>query len=463
MQYFWNRFEEFGDAPALVNGESGETLAYRRLARLVREGAGKLADRRKQLAFLIDPDSVSGILTLYSLLVAGHAVYPVDSSTEAASIERLMSCYEPEIVLFSAAHPIAPPAGYAPVAGLFAHSALRRIVDTAAVHESLALLLSTSGSTGSPKLVRLSPHNLHINATRIGRVNGILPRDCAITNLPVSFAYGLEVLNSHLCAGARVVIQAGSVLDPKFWVSATRYGVNSFSGVPFSYEMLRQIEPGKLKLPALRTITQSGSAMTASLTHWVNDTFGALGAEIYYMYGSSEGGRMAVLPPERVGGKMGSVGFAVPEGSLELDGDGQVIFRGPSVMLGYSHRREDLARGDDQRGVLKTGDVGQFDADACLYLRGRMARFCKILGSRISLDEVEAYLRDVVPCAAIGDDRLITLAVESELTPALAGRVSQVAQSLNLPPEVLRLRSIPAIPRLGNGKISYQSLAHLIS
>ena len=92
------------------------------------------------------------------------------------------------------------------------------------LHPDLALLLSTSGSTGSPKLVRLSRDNLSANAASIAAYLGLTSADRAMSSLPLHYCYGLSVLNSHLSAGAAVILTDLSVADECFWDVAAQIG-----------------------------------------------------------------------------------------------------------------------------------------------------------------------------------------------------------------------------------------------
>ncbi len=90
-------------------------------------------------------------------------------------------------------------------------------VSDQSLHPDLALMLTTSGSTGSPKLVRLTARNLESNASAIAEYLELGPGERAIQSLPMHYSYGLSVLNSHLLAGATVVLTPHSFMRPEFW------------------------------------------------------------------------------------------------------------------------------------------------------------------------------------------------------------------------------------------------------
>jgi acyl-CoA synthetase (AMP-forming)/AMP-acid ligase II len=172
------------------------------------------------------------------------------------------------------------------------------------------------------------------------------------------------------------------------------------------------------------------------------------------MYGQTEAcARIANVPPERLADKPGSIGVAIPGGELSVDG-GELVYRGPNVMMGYAETAADLARGDDLGGVLRTGDLGHED-DGYFFVTGRLKRIAKVNGLRVNLDEVEALVRSVGPAAALGlgDDRLVVFIEggQDAARAALAGRLTVRGRALVV-------RSVDHLPTTGAGTIDYAAL-----
>jgi acyl-CoA synthetase (AMP-forming)/AMP-acid ligase II len=191
------------------------------------------------------------------------------------------------------------------------------------------------------------------------------------------------------------------------------------------------------------------------------------------MYGQTEAGpRITTLPSEQLEAKLGSVGPALrggrlvvlgPDGApLPPGGQGEIIYHGPNVMLGYAEARADLARGDDMAGRLETGDVGYLDVDGCLFLTGRTKRFAKLFGLRISLDEVERRLARHVPCAVVDVGERIAVLHEPAEESALRAAIRSVADEYQLPQASFMLRSAAALPVKANGKIDYAAVRTLV-
>ena len=337
---------------------------------------------------------------------------------------------------------------------------------------SLALLLATSGSTGSPKLVRLSAQNLAANADSIIDYLGINPAERAITSLPMHYSYGLSVINSHLRAGASIVLTDRSLMDAEYWRLIPRHQVTSFAGVPYSYEMLLKLKIERLNMPSVKTLTQAGGKLAAEKIKRVYESCARKDIRFFTMYGQTEAtARIAYLPTEDTLRKAGSIGLPIPDGRLWIEDEnsnrilkpgitGQLVYAGPNVSLGYAMSYRDLSLGDINHGVLKTGDLAMFDEDGYFYIVGRISRFVKIYGVRVSLDAVERMLADSgLQSAVLGDDDhlLVYLIGENPIEPEDVRL--QLANTLSLNKAAISVRKMETLPRLSNGKVDYQKLA----
>ncbi|MFC7274237.1 AMP-binding protein [Paractinoplanes rhizophilus] len=335
-----------------------------------------------------------------------------------------------------------------------AHWAERFATDE--VHPDLAVLLTTSGSTGNPKLVRLSRDAVRTNADQIATVLDIGPDDVAITTLPLFYSYGMSVLNTHLLRGATVILERTGIMQRDFWTAVVEHGVTSMAFVPYQYEMLRRLRFDPAKYPALRKLTQAGGRLRTDLIADFAQRMATVGGSLSVMYGTTEAApRMATLPPARLQEKLGSVGVALPGGSFSVDAASQeVVYRGPNVMMGYAETAADLARGDEMGGVLPTGDLGRLDDEGFLFITGRAKRIGKVFGVRINLDDVEKHF----PVAAVpGDDKLNVFAEGVSEDEARDLR-TKIAEWLGTHFTGVVVRSIDSLPLLPNGKIDYRAL-----
>lgn len=345
------------------------------------------------------------------------------------------------------------------------------------LHPDLALLLSTSGSTGSPKLVRLSADNITSNAEAIADYLGIGADDRALATLPLHYCYGLSVLNSHLIAGAAVVLTEAGIVDPCCWDLAASGGATSFAGVPHTFSMLER--RGTDCLPeTIRTVTQAGGRMgPEAVRRWAG-----IGRErdfdFVVMYGQTEAtARMAWLSPELAAKRPGAIGVPIPGGEFRLDGD-ELVYSGPNVMMGYAHEQGDLARGSEV-DELHTGDLATQAADGLWEITGRASRFAKPLGLRVDLQRLEESIAATgISCACVaitevGDTaELVGVMVETGVTPVVetattkaidaAGSIETAIEAAcsttDLPRAALRISTVDVLPLTESGKVDLDSV-----
>lgn len=375
------------------------------------------------------------VVDYLAALEAGHAVALLDAGLAPELFAGLCERYEPHLVL--------GPEG----------AEERR--SGAEPHEQLSLLLSTSGTTGSPKLVRLSARAVEANAVSIAVYLELGPEERAIASLPFHYSYGLSVLNSHLLAGASIVLPKEGIVQLGFWSAFERHGCTSFAGVPYSYELLRRTGWENRALGGLRTMTQAGGRLAPERALELQRKLRSRGGRFVVMYGQTEAtARIAWVPPSWLEDKAGSIGVPIPGGELEVVA-GELVYRGANVMMGYAGERDDLALGDELGGVLHTGDLGHRDDDGFYWVTGRSRRFTKLYGLRVNLDEVERALP--VPCAALGQDErgIVVFAVggdPDELGARLAARFGLRARTFDV-------RAVSRLPTTASGKIDYSALS----
>jgi acyl-CoA synthetase (AMP-forming)/AMP-acid ligase II len=437
----------YGDRPAILT----DTLAltYRELAERVDDLAVRLGTERRLVA-LAAANDLESLVAYLAALVGGHPLILLPEDKPAA-LDSLVAAYDPDVIVRSGN----------------GRTVLeeRRPGTRHELHPDLALLLSTSGSTGSPKLVRLSHANLQSNAESISEYLNIGPDDRAATTLPMSYCYGLSVINSHLLRGAGLVLTDLSVVDPCFWELFRSRGATAFAAVPYTFELLERVGFADMDLPGLRYVTQAGGRMAPESVRRYAELGRRKGWEFFVMYGQTEAtARMAYLPPELAATVPGAVGVAVPGGSFRIEPvpgleHGELVYSGPNVMLGYAESPSDLAAG---RSIteLRTGDLARKHPAGVYEVVGRRSRFVKIVGLRVDLGQVERILADLgVQAASAGTDDGLVVAVEGDHDTRLLGKV--LAQGVGLPRAALELHTVQQLPRLATGKLDYQAVLAL--
>jgi acyl-coenzyme A synthetase/AMP-(fatty) acid ligase/surface polysaccharide O-acyltransferase-like enzyme len=463
---------EHGARLAVVEA-SGRTITYHQLAERVADTARRLGQGRR-LVLVEAANKLEPLVTYLAALSAGHPV--LLTAPEGRHTDALVDTYDPDVMLRRHA-------------GGEWRLIERRAGSAHTLHPELAVLLSTSGSTGSPKLVRLSAGNLRANAEAIASYLDIRSTDRACASLPMHYCYGLSVVNSNLLRGAALLLTDDSVLEPRFWRLFREHGGTSLHGVPHTFELLDRLGFDGWELPSLRYVTQAGGALAPDRVRHYARLGERRGWRMFVMYGQTEAtARMAYLPPELAASHPDAVGVPVPGGSFEvlpsdIPGQGELVYHGPNVMLGYACGPADLALGRTV-SALHTGDIGRRDAGGLYHVVGRSARSIKLFGLRIDLERAEQLLAarghravctgggpadGTVDGAADGTvDGAVDGAVDGTLvvaTPAddHAAVLGAVREELGLPASHVRVVTADPLPRTPSGKVDYPRLRELAS
>ena len=442
-----------------VIDDSGRNVTYGEICNFTEEFARHLSYRT--LIFILSENRIGSLLGYTASLSNKIVPLIVGAATEENLLAHLLGVYKPEYLWMPNA--IAERKGIEPVFTAWDYSLVKTGYPRVALFDDLSLLLPTSGSTGSPKLVRHSYRNVEANADNVRRLFELDGSEKAMAILPMHYTMGLSVITSHLLAGATLLLSGRSLLDKGFWAMLKE--ATSFTGVPYSYEILTKMRFTRMNLPNLKVISQGGGKLTEEmfkmLAQWAHDN----GKRFIATYGQSEcTARMAYLPAELAMEKTCSIGFAEPGGQISIidengnetfegEASGEMVYRGENVTMGYATCSEDLLKGDENHGVMHTGDLARRDADGCYFIIGRMKRFLKIFGLRISLDEVERMIKDEfkTSCYCKGDDtKLVVLTTNPQLVEVLP---SFIEKKTHLFHQRVEVRVVKEILRNETGKV----------
>ena len=466
MGKIWE-FAPFGGATALID-EYGEQMTYEALDSESRALARKIG--RRCLVFSLCRQGIGSVLGYAGFINNGIVPLMLNSHLEEGLLENLLTTYQPAYLWLPEDLAGRFP-GMKPEYGAYGYTLLKTGFETEyPLYDELGLLITTSGSTGSPKLVRQSYTNVLDNARSIAEYLKLDASERPITTLPMNYVYGLSILNSHFLVGATVLLTDKGIMQKEFWQFFKQAGATSFGGVPYTYEMLDKLRFYRMDLPSLRTMTQAGGKITPELHEKFAKYAEEQGKSFVVMYGASEAtSRMGYLPPEKAAEKKGSMGIPIPGGAFRLvDADGgeitephttgELVYEGKNVTLGYAERGEDLSLGDERHGRLETGDMAQFDEDGFYYIVGRKKRFLKIYGNRVNLDEVDRLIKGEfeIEAASAGTDDHMYLFVTDE---KYAGSVREyVIRKTKLNPAAFQVIVIDEIPKNDSGKTLYKEL-----
>lgn len=465
---FFSSVKNTSDYIALIQHD-GTSLSYAALCSVSDSLAAHIS--RRTLTFILCTNTIASVVGYVGFLRNDIVPVLVDSELDPELLQKLIRTYEPAYIW-------SPEKRLQDLGGTVVHSysgySLLRTSypENISLHPDLGLLLTTSGSTGSPKLVRQSYRNIETNTNSIIEYLGIVSTDRPITTLPMSYTYGLSILNSHLVAGATILMTEHTLMQKEFWSFLKEQKATTFGGVPYTYQMLDRLRFFNMDIPSLRYLTQAGGKLSYDLSLKVAMKARDRGIDFIVMYGQTEAtARMSYLPASRAIDKCGSMGVPIPGGEFWLQDEegnriddahvvGELVYRGDNVTLGYAECKADLALGDERQGVLVTGDMAKRDADGFYYIVGRKKRFVKIFGSRVNLDETERLLLDKgYVCACTGVDDRMSVYTEHEGKEDEIHKL--VSHLLNLNMSAFIVRYIPAIPKNESGKTLYTALENL--
>jgi len=413
------------DRVALVHRDEG--LSYTELDRLAGSLAAELARRGvgegDRVALLLESSHELAI-ALFGVWKAGAAAVPIDLPIVARELLHHLRDCTPKVLLTDRRREYlaegalreleSPPALVA-----VERSALSAGGDPGGAAarpspESMACLLYTSGTTGEPKGVMLSHRNLLANCDSIVGYLPLEPDDRTMLVLPLTHSYGLSVLTTRLRVGATVILDNRFAFPNVVLEAMKQHGATAFAGVPSHYAMLlRRSALRKMELPALRYLTQAGGPLPPAMIRELLDALPHV--KLFVMYGQTEASaRLSFLPPERLLDKMGSIGRGIPGVELEVRGEdgrpvppgetGEIVARGPNVMMGYWNAPEETAR-VLRDGWLHTGDLARVDEDGFVTIVGREKEMIKSGGYRTSpleIEEVACQVPGIAECAAVG-------------------------------------------------------------
>ncbi|NPA73747.1 MAG: AMP-binding protein [Epsilonproteobacteria bacterium] len=425
--------DRHGSNIALV--EDGRKVDYATLEKDISIFSKSLPQEKQLVIFCIEP-TVQNIVAYLSFIRNNHAVLMVDSGIDDDLKQALYRKYKPNFIYQN-------------------EKLIPYSKNKIEMYDELSLLLPTSGSTGSSKYVKLTKANLYANADSICRYLPIGDKDSVITSLPLHYSYGLSVLHTHLLKGATIVLSGYSIMQKEFWELFKKENVTNFNGVPYHYEMLYRLKFDFRDYPSIRFATQAGGKLNEKyIKHFATM---ALDRDVrfFVMYGQTEAtARISYVPPDRLLSKINSIGIAIFGGEISFV-DEELVYRGKNVMLGYASSDKDLAKGDELKGVLHTGDIGYMDEDGFSYIVARAKRFVKMFGNRINLDECEHFIKsNYKDVYLVGKENHITVFSLHDDDEA----VKLLKDRYKISHKAISLRKIDKFPTKTTGKIDYQKL-----
>lgn len=449
-----------------VKDNEGHALTYGELVCDVKELSMKV--RPRSIIFNLCKNTI-GALVGYMGFIEGNSVPLVLSSKiEKELLNSLINEYTPAYMwvpteLVSVFH-------YDTIFEKYGYTLLKTDNDSYLINDQLEFLMTTSGSTGSPKLVRYKKGNLEANAKNVAKAFGWTAKERPVCDLGMQYTMGLNVINTHIYVGATVLLTTYNLMSSNFWDYIREEKATNFTGVPFSYDILFRLHFDRMDLPYLTTLSEGGGKLTEARFTQLAEYAQKMGKRFIASFGTTEtSARMACLPAELASTKIGSIGMAIPEGEIflidengneltEPEAEGEMCYRGPNVTMGYAVIKEELLNGDDFNGEYHTGDLARRDSDGCYFVTGRISRFLKLLSYRVSLDQCERLIQEQfsIECACAGTDQRMEIYITDETIKKEV--LEFICEKTNLFKTLFRVNVIDNIPRNDSGKIKYKEL-----
>jgi len=461
---------KFNNKTAVIT-DNGEEYTYHDLAAETDKLAYQIKNRC--LVIILCTNTIGCLIGYVSCIRKKIVPMMLDSNMDMESLDHIIEKYRPKYLWIPKAQ-----AGFEKYNTAYQDKNYKLIelhyAEDNRLYSELALLLSTSGSTGSIKFVRQSYENIKANTYSIAKYLKIDSNDAAITILPMHYTYGLSIINTHLYAGAVILLTAMSIVQRQFWNFFNSNNGTSISGVPYTYEILKKLNFSKLPQPSLKTITQAGGKISQDINKYLVDYAKEQKCKLFIMYGQTEAtARISYLPYDKAESKRGSIGIAIPGGKMALadingieiempNEVGEIVYTGDNVALGYAYDYRDLIKGDEWNKRLMTGDLGYRDEEGYYYITGRKDRFVKIFGNRLSLDELESTLyqeyQEEIIC--ILKDNVIYMFTTDDQIKDLIPKFISMKTGINMNGFCVKI--VSGIPKTSAGKISYSALVEML-
>jgi len=426
--------------------------------------------KKRSLILIICNNSVSSILSYIFAIIYNHVGIMVDSKTSNKSMLKIIKNFQPNYIFFSKKYPKGLNKSYKKILIFHGSYILKKKDDIKIeLNKDLTILLSTSGSMGSSKFVKLSKMNLAQNTKSIIKYLKINNKDKSITSLPLNYSYMLSVINTHLTVGGTIAVTDLSILQKKFWVFFSKSKCTSFNGVPYNYEILSKIGFKNLINGSLKILTQAGGKLEKKINLKIIDFCRKNKLRFYAMYGQTEASpRISYLNPKYSKMKIGSIGKAIPGCKIFLEDEsknkinkpfieGELICKGKNVFMGYSESYKDLYKESQTKDILRTGDLSYFDNENFYFLTSRKNRVVKIFGNRIDIEQLENLLNKQkfdVYCVEL-KNKIIIL---SEKFYEREKLIRYASNETNLNIIAFDYLEINKFPKTQNGKIDYSKL-----
>lgn len=485
--------EKRGDTIALV--ASMRSLTYRELDALSNRVASRLRGQgfvRGDVVSLFGPNSWQWIVAYHGILKAGCVVNPVNVMLTGPELRYVLDDCGAKGLFVGAAE-------FDRVAADIDDAAL---VLRATLDESFEVLLAegdpgpvppdgrgpralgsigyTSGTTGHPKGAMQSLESVLLNCVHTATMHGKTETDVILSALPAAHVYGNVAINGTFLVGGTVVLMER--FDPaRALALIAEHGVTIFEGVPAMYSMLLAApELRSADLSSIRICTVGGQTFSpVIIENWEKLTC----APLLELWGMTELSGLGTTHSLHAPPCPGSIGVSLPgteiaiapadgsSGPVPVGEPGELIIRGPLVMLGYHGRPEATAETLSADGWLRTGDVAYLDESGHAFIVDRLKDMIITAGYNVYPAEIERVVaeHDDVAMVAVGrrpdpikgEIAVAYVVVRGDVQPDAASILDHCASRLAAYKRPRDVVFVDALPTTSSGKLMRRKLADL--
>ena len=425
-----------------VKDDAGNTQTYRQLDEYSKEIKQLIGS--ENVVLVVCDNSISTIALYYALMDSDNIPLLLDLRNSVEFINDYMELYRPTYIWDER------------------HELIKTAYDRYEVNPNLAIIMTTSGSTGNPKTVRLSKRNIYENTDAAVDALHLSENDRHILTLSMSYSYGLLIINFSLRSGATLFTTEKKVFSSEFGSLLKNEKITVLHGVPYIYEMMDRIGIIDTLPRTVEIITMGGGRAREALHNKLNKIVVANEMKLYALYGQTEGTCILTkLHDDNTLNEPGCIGVPCLGMKAYISEDGELVFEGSSVSLGYAFCWKDLRKPDENKGVLYTGDLAEMDEFGQIYLLGRSKRFLKLLGNRVNLEDIEKYVENEynVSCVCAGSDEgIIIYLIKGEIRIPLTKLKMNVNRRFRISISLITIIEMDEFPRNFQGKIDYKKL-----
>ena len=462
----FNKLDKFGKKKAIVS--NNKEISYFELENFFKKNN---IFNKNSLVLLLNDNSIESVM-LYVLLMKSKNVclMLIENSTYEKSISEIHKNYQHDYIILPKEKFKFFNNGFNALTEIGHFIVLKNKKNKIKnINKHHKLLLTTSGSLGTSKFVSLSIKNLKFNSIQIVDYLNIKNNDNVVTTMPMSYSYMLSIINTHLETGATIFINQNSIFQREFWDYFKEKKINSFSGVPYHFQILEKNNFKFLETNYLKYITCAGGSLDQKIIKKIHNFCIKEKVQFYSMYGQTEASpRISYLPYNNLKEKPLSIGRGLKGTKIWLEDEngkkiktankiGELVCAGKNVSNGYCNSRKDLTKIIKKNKFLKTGDLAYYDEDKFFFICGRKSRIAKIFGIRINLDELEKKMYNEykrVICKSEGNK--IYFFVKNKINKK---KLMEVAEKITMQNRsAFEIIILNKFPTTNSGKIKYSSL-----